>query len=63
MLKKRGLLIADEEEAIHYLRVISYFRLANYLRPMESDKEKHLYKPNSYFENAIRMWSVSQYFY
>ena len=55
MLKKRGLLIADEEEAIHYLRVISYFRLANYLRPMESDKEKHLYKPNSYFENAIRM--------
>lgn len=56
MLKKRGLLIADEEEAIHYLRVISYFRLANYLRPMESDKEKHLYKPNSYFENAIRIY-------
>ena len=50
MLKERGLLIADEAEATDYLKVISYFRLANYLRPMEQDKEKHLYKPNSYFE-------------
>ena len=56
MLKKRGLLIADEKEATDYLKVISYFRLANYLRPMESDKEKHLYKTNSYFENAIDLY-------
>ena len=56
MLKERGLLIADEAEATDYLKVISYFRLANYLRPMERDKEKHLYKPNSYFENAIDLY-------
>ena len=56
MLKKRGLLIADEKEATDYLKVISYFRLANYLRPMELDKEKHQYKPNSYFENAIDLY-------
>lgn len=56
MLKARGLIIADEQKAINSLRVISYFRLANYLRPMEYDKENHLYKPNSYFENAIDLY-------
>ena len=56
MLKERGLIIADEQKAIDHLRVISYFRLANYFRPMERDKENHLYKPNSYFENAISLY-------
>ncbi len=56
MLKGRGLIIADEQKAIDHLRVISYFRLANYFRPMERDKENHLYKPNSYFENAISLY-------
>ena len=56
MLKERGLIIADEQKAIEYLKVISYFRLANYFRPMERDKENHLYKPNSYFDNAIDLY-------
>ena len=56
MLKDRGLIIADEQKAINSLRVISYFRLANYLRPMEYDKANHLYKPNSFFENAIDLY-------
>jgi abortive infection bacteriophage resistance protein len=30
MLKTRGLIIADEQKAINSLKVISYFRLANY---------------------------------
>jgi abortive infection bacteriophage resistance protein len=55
-MKSRGLIIADEQKAINYLKVISYFRLANYLRPMEKDKETHLYKPNSYFDNAIDLY-------
>ena len=56
MMKSRGLIIVDEQKAINFLKVISYFRLANYLRPMEKDKEKHLYKPNSRFENAIDLY-------
>ena len=56
MLKNRGLIIADEQKAINCLKVISYFRLANYLRPMEYDKANHLYKPNSFFENAINLY-------
>ena len=52
MLKERGLIVHDDDKAISCLRVISYFRLANYFRPMEADKTTHVFKPNSYFENA-----------
>jgi abortive infection bacteriophage resistance protein len=56
MLKNRGLIISDEKKAISYLKSISYFRVVNYLRPMEQDKELHLYKPNSEFDNAISLY-------
>ena len=56
LLKSRGLLIKDKDIAINHLKVISYFRFANYLTPMECDKILHVYKPNSYFENAIRLY-------
>lgn len=38
MLKERGLIINGEKRALEQLRIISYFRLANYLRPMEQDR-------------------------
>ena len=56
LLKNRGLLFANEQQAEKNLQNISYFRLANYMRPMEKDKKLHLYKPNSYFENAIDLY-------
>lgn len=56
ILKERGLLIQNEEKALHQLQIISYFRLANYRRPMEEDKTIHLFKPNSYFENALSLY-------
>ena len=56
MLKERGLIIKNEKQALEQLRIISYFRLANYLRPMEQDKENHTFKPNSTFENAINLY-------
>ena len=56
MLKERGLIIRDERQALEQLQIISYFRLANYLRPMEQDKENHTFKPNSTFENAINLY-------
>lgn len=37
MLKRRNLLIDRDSHAIEQLKIISYFRLANYLRPMEQD--------------------------
>ena len=56
MLKERGLLILDEEQALKELHIISYFRLANYLRPMELGKTTHQFKTNSYFENALSLY-------
>lgn len=56
MLKRRNLLINKDSHAIEQLKIISYFRLANYLRPMEQDKATHTFKPNSHFENAIDLY-------
>ena len=56
MLKERGLIFQDEKEALEQLRIISYFRLANYLRPMEEDKVSHIFKSESYFENALNLY-------
>ena len=56
MLKDRGLIVRDEIEALRQLKIISYFRLANYMRPMEADKTTHIFKPGSFFENAVDLY-------
>ena len=56
MLKARGLANGDEQEVRRILGFISHFRLAYYLRPMETDKETYQYKPYSSFENAIALY-------
>ena len=53
LLKDRGLSIGDEAAARKILDTISYFRLANYFRPMETDKQSHQFKPGATFENAV----------
>ena len=55
MLKNRGLLFDDEKAAVECLKIISYFRLANYWKPMESDKVNHIFKPESKFENVVTL--------
>ena len=55
MLKNRGLLFDDEQAAVEYLKIISYFHLANYWKPMESDKVNHIFKPKSKFENVVTL--------
>lgn len=56
MLKDRGLIIKDDNVASEQLKIMSYFRLANYLRPMEQDKITHAFKPNSFFDNAVNLY-------
>jgi abortive infection bacteriophage resistance protein len=56
LLKQRSLLFDNDMQALEQLKIISYFRLANYLRPMEQDKTTHTFKPNSHFENAIDLY-------
>ena len=60
ILKNRGLLFDDEQAAIEFLKIISYFRLANYWRPLECDKANHVFKPNSKFENVITLYNFDK---
>lgn len=55
-LKDRGLEIEDETSAEKVLSIISYFRFANYLRPMEADKETHTFKQGKKFGNAVDLY-------
>ncbi|MFV0554591.1 MAG: Abi family protein [Mangrovibacterium sp.] len=59
-LKSRGLLFDDEQSAIAYLKIISYFRLANYWKPLECDKVNHVFKPNSKFENVVILYNFDK---
>ena len=60
ILKSRGLMFDNEQEAVEHLKIISYFRLASYWKPMESDKLKHIFKPNSKFENVVTLYNFDK---
>ena len=55
-LKDRGLLFHDDLTAVKELSIISYFRIANYLRYFEVRNSHHNYLPNSYFEDALYIY-------
>jgi abortive infection bacteriophage resistance protein len=59
-LKERGLTITDDQLAAHYLSHVSYYRLAGYWWPMQADKEQHLFKPNSKFEDVIHLYNFDR---
>ncbi len=59
-LKKRGLIIADEAAAEQTLQNISYYRLAGYWWPMQVDKVRHTFKPNSTFENVVAIYNFDR---
>lgn len=55
-LKSRGLLFRNETHVIKQLQIISYFRIANYLKTFEVVGSNHVYVPNSYFEDALQLY-------
>lgn len=59
-LKQRGLLFEDEAKAFTRLKNISYFRLASYWKPMEQDKVRHVFKPDSTFERALSLYDFDK---
>lgn len=59
-LKQRGLIFSNEFEAAQILQNISYYRLAGYWWPMQSDKINHLFKPNSTFDNVIAIYKFDR---
>lgn len=56
-LQERGLQIAKPHIAKKYLQNISYYRLGEYWYVMQSDKENHIFKPNSTFDDVIALYN------
>ena len=59
-LRTRGLQIADDRIAKHFLANISYYRLAGYWWPMQADKTTHVFKHNSRFEDVIALYNFDR---
>lgn len=56
-LQARGLQIQHPRIAEKYLINISYYRLGEYWYVMQSDKENHIFKPNSKFSDVIALYN------
>ncbi len=56
-LQERGLEIPNSILAAKYLSNISYYRLGEYWYVMQSDKVKHIFKPNSKFKDVIALYN------
>lgn len=54
LLKKRGLAINNEIEAIHYLKHISYYRLSGYMIPFQQKKD--VFNENVTFEQVLDLY-------
>lgn len=59
-LKERGLTIANEALAKHYLEHVSYYRLAGYWWPMQADKLTHMFKEHSRFEDVVALYNFDR---
>jgi len=55
-LKDRGLAIENEDKALHLLTSISYYRLSGYWYPLLQDKQHHIFKKESSFETAFKLY-------
>ena len=56
-LQSRGLIVENEQKALHLLENLNYYRLSAYLYPMLTpDKAAREFKPNSTFEAAFKMY-------
>jgi len=56
-LQERGLVIKHPRIAEKYLININYYRLGEYWYVMQSDKDSHLFKLNSKFEDVIALYN------
>lgn len=58
-LKKRGLTVEDDTQALAYLDSISYFRFACYLQPFEIDAT-HQYAIGTSFDQIIELYQFDK---
>lgn len=52
----RGLVVVNEEKALHLLEHISYYRLSGYWYPLLENKQEHIFKKESTFQTAFNLY-------
>jgi len=52
-LKSRGMSVADDAQALHYLSQLNYYRLGAYWLPFEQNHQAHQFKPGTTFERVV----------
>lgn len=60
LLRKRGMLVADDARAEFYLRHISYYRLCAYWLIYESDHPTHTFKAGTNFDDVIKLYNFDR---
>ena len=60
MLKQRGLLISNEDNALKQLASISYFRLASYWKIFETDEATHQFANGTCLEDVISLYTFDR---
>lgn len=56
LLKDRGMVVEDENKALHILQNVGYYRLCGYWYPLLKDKENHVFKPGATFDTAFAIY-------
>ena len=57
LLKSRGLIVFNEQEAVEYIKNIGYYRLSAYCYPLlKVPKYDHIYKSNASFDLVMSMY-------
>lgn len=59
-LESRGLSIKEKALAEHFLSQVSYYRLAGYWWPMQSDKVHHIFKTGATFEAIVDLYNFDR---
>ncbi len=55
------MLFRNEQEAPHFLKNISYYRLKGYWWDLQRNKVQHLFESNSYFEDVIDRYNFDRH--
>jgi len=56
LLKGRGLLFKNEEQALKILERVSYYRLGSYWHPFLENKQNKIFKENASFDSAFEIY-------
>lgn len=61
ILKQRGMVISDENDAEAWLRKVSYYRMSGYWYPLLADRQNHIFKTGSTFEKARMLYEFDSH--